>query len=322
MLEHDERRRHEHGGDPDGDEQVVAPAGPAGRIFHQGKVAHDAVEGGVQHEAGEEGRHGRRRLAVGVRQPAVERREPRLRPVPDQQEDEGQLYQAGCEIRRRGAQTRPEEHLRRVEPQRLRRRRHQERPHEGEGHAHRADHQVLPGGLQDSGLTCRQMRKAVSSVVASIPTHIRPRLLETSTRLIAAVAPNQSARICGSPARTARRRPAPPRSNPRRRRSSTPGQGRGRRRDRRREHPGRASPRGHDRSGAERNPGRDARQARPPRAADRDKAEARAGRARQQAHPRQHRRQTQESPEEQSGVHHLNPSADPAGPRRCGRTRG
>ena len=45
----------------------------------------------------------------------------------------------------------------------------------------------------DSGVTWTQIKKAVSSVVASMPTHISPRLLESSTAVIAAAEPNHSA---------------------------------------------------------------------------------------------------------------------------------
>ena len=38
-----------------------------------------------------------------------------------------------------------------------------------------------------------QIRKAVTRVVASMPTHMTPRLFEISTSAMAASAPNQSA---------------------------------------------------------------------------------------------------------------------------------
>ena len=53
----------------------------------------------------------------------------------------------------------------------------------------------------DAADTCVQIRNAVSSVVASMPTHIIPRLLETSTSDIAASDPIHSApnrRACGA----------------------------------------------------------------------------------------------------------------------------
>ena len=88
-LEDDERRRHQ---DRDQRRRPPAAAGPAGmpgRALDQRQVAQDAVERGVEHEAGEERRDRRRRLAVRVGQPAVHRRQARLGAVADQQEDEG-----------------------------------------------------------------------------------------------------------------------------------------------------------------------------------------------------------------------------------------
>ncbi len=45
----------------------------------------------------------------------------------------------------------------------------------------------------EAGERCRQMRNAVTSVVASMPTHMMPRLFEISTSVMAASAPNHSA---------------------------------------------------------------------------------------------------------------------------------
>ena len=44
----------------------------------------------------------------------------------------------------------------------------------------------------DSRETCSEIRKAVSSVVASMPTHISPTLFETSSSVMVARAPHQS----------------------------------------------------------------------------------------------------------------------------------
>ena len=54
-------------------------------------------------ETGKERGHRRGGLAVGVRQPAVQRREPGFRPVAYQQEKKGQLHGAGRQERRRFA---------------------------------------------------------------------------------------------------------------------------------------------------------------------------------------------------------------------------
>ena len=45
----------------------------------------------------------------------------------------------------------------------------------------------------EAGLRWMQMRNAVTSVVASMPTHMMPMLLERSTSAMAASAPNHSA---------------------------------------------------------------------------------------------------------------------------------
>src|SRR6266581_5899324 len=45
----------------------------------------------------------------------------------------------------------------------------------------------------DSLLGCSEIRKALNSVVASIPTHMMPRLLETRTSIIAVSEPSQRA---------------------------------------------------------------------------------------------------------------------------------
>jgi hypothetical protein len=48
----------------------------------------------------------------------------------------------------------------------------------------------------DSFERCWQMRNAVRSVTASMPTHIRPRLLDTSVRPMAAREPHQRLANC------------------------------------------------------------------------------------------------------------------------------
>ncbi len=45
----------------------------------------------------------------------------------------------------------------------------------------------------DRRLGCSDIRKALSSVVASIPTHMMPRLLDTRTSIIAVSEPSHSA---------------------------------------------------------------------------------------------------------------------------------
>ncbi len=49
---------------------------------------------------------------------------------------------------------------------------------------------------RDSGVTCTQIRKAVSRVVASMPTHMTPMLFESRTRLSAASAPHHRPPNC------------------------------------------------------------------------------------------------------------------------------
>jgi len=46
---------------------------------------------------------------------------------------------------------------------------------------------------RDRGVMCTQIKKAVSKVVASMPTHMKPRLLQSNTEAIAATEPNHRA---------------------------------------------------------------------------------------------------------------------------------
>ncbi len=114
-----------------------------------GHEAHDAVERGVEQKARKHRRNRRRRLAVRVRQPGMDRRQPGLGAVADQDEDEGELHQG----RDRGARS-AEASL--VQNSAIGfdaaadsdRRGGEERPDKGEGDADRADDQVLPHRLE------------------------------------------------------------------------------------------------------------------------------------------------------------------------------
>ena len=138
--DHD-RQRAEH-------DQQLARELPSERVLDRRNEAHDAIERGVQQEAGEHRGNRRRCLAVRVREPGMDRRQARLGAVAHEDEDEGELHQGRIEMRLGGGELRPEQRVSRRGAVRLDRRRGQQRSHEGEGDADRADDQVLPHRLE------------------------------------------------------------------------------------------------------------------------------------------------------------------------------
>ena len=122
-------------------------ASPAGR--QQLLAAQDAEEGAVEQRPGEQRRNQRRRLAVGVGQPGVQRRQAHLGAVADQQEHEGGLAATAAAASAASAIRSVERASSADSAVRARRRHRQEEvAQQRQGDAHRADQQVLPGRLQ------------------------------------------------------------------------------------------------------------------------------------------------------------------------------
>ena len=120
----------------------------AERVLRRRHEAHDAIKRRVQQEARKHRRDRRRRLAVRIRQPGMDRRQTGLGAIADQDEDEGEFHQRRIEMRVAGSQMRPEQRIRLDRAARLDRRRGQQRAHEREGDPDRADDQVFPHRLK------------------------------------------------------------------------------------------------------------------------------------------------------------------------------
>ena len=103
----------EAGGDEDRqrpeNDQEAAGEMLAKRVLHRRDEAHDAVERGVQQKPGKHRRNRRRRLAVRVGQPRMDRREAGLGAVADENEDEGEFHQRRIEMRFGGGEVCPEQ---------------------------------------------------------------------------------------------------------------------------------------------------------------------------------------------------------------------
>ena len=79
------------------------------RSFDEHLAAHDGVDRDVQQQPGQHGRDGRRTFRVRIGQPVVQRREPDLGPVADEQEDEREAQDGGLELAFHGIQMRPQQ---------------------------------------------------------------------------------------------------------------------------------------------------------------------------------------------------------------------
>jgi hypothetical protein len=102
VLGDDERGRDDHGEQAEDEQQRLAPRGAASRP-RDGQEAEDPEEGALDERPREQRRERGRRLAVGVRQPHVHRRQPRLGPVAHQDEDEPHADDARVEPGGEGA---------------------------------------------------------------------------------------------------------------------------------------------------------------------------------------------------------------------------
>ena len=141
-----EHRRDPHGEKPQGDEQLPRKPPLAGGL-HDAVDPEESEKRAARHSARQEGADDPRRLAVGIGFPRMERSEPHLRPVADEQEHEpGAQPRPGELVRmlRQGSEDQAVIALRPVE----RRVADEERAQEGDGDSDRADHQVLPGRLE------------------------------------------------------------------------------------------------------------------------------------------------------------------------------
>ncbi len=146
LLE-DEPAREEHRPQAERDEQAVAVV-PYSGADQDGVRPQDAEERAVEQRARKQRRHGRRGFAVRVRQPGVHRRESHLRPVPHEDEREGDLQPHGMERRR--VRREPPEGQGQAVGRRMERNRNGERriADQRDRDAHRADQKVLPRGLE------------------------------------------------------------------------------------------------------------------------------------------------------------------------------
>jgi hypothetical protein len=147
-LPHDEDGRQGDREEPHEDEEL-AGEGAFPRRVHDAVDAQKREERAVRHPAGEEGSDDPRRLSVGVRLPGVERREPHLRPVADEEEDERRTEPGP----REGPRSREEvlEEERRLSAAEVGGVGEEERAEERDRDPDRPDHQVLPGRLERAG---------------------------------------------------------------------------------------------------------------------------------------------------------------------------
>ena len=102
----------------------------------------------LQQHAGQQGRHGARRLGMGVGQPGVHGKQARLGAEADGGEHEGDHRERVVERGSHGQDGRPEHRLMRVGHHVGGVRVHEQRAEQTEGHAGRADDDVLPRRLQ------------------------------------------------------------------------------------------------------------------------------------------------------------------------------
>ena len=146
-LKHDEPGGNEDRQKTERGQQPIGEA-LAKRVLHRRHEPHDAIERGVQQKTGEHRRNRRRRLAVRIRQPGMDRRQPGLRAIADEHEDEGEFHQDRIEMRVGRSEMRPEQRIRADRAGRLDRRRGEQRPHERKRDPDRADDQILPHRLE------------------------------------------------------------------------------------------------------------------------------------------------------------------------------
>ena len=146
-LDQDERCRDEHGGEPQAEQQ------PARELRPQDGLGHDVdpqqgVERAVHHPHGHQNAGRRGRLAVRVRLPGVHGSEAGLGAVADEQEDHRQLHGEGVQSARVGEEPCPVERRHLLAEDALARREQEHRAEQGEGEAHAAEDEELPGRLE------------------------------------------------------------------------------------------------------------------------------------------------------------------------------
>ena len=149
-LGDDERQRHRQAEEAEDHQQRRREAWAEGASRDE-VDPRKRVERHRQRGARQERRDRARRLAVGVRQPGVERREPRLGPVAGKREQERQPDQGRIEIGRDQHQPGPGEGVARLAQDRHRRGIEEERPEQREADPDRAQDEVLPGRLDRHG---------------------------------------------------------------------------------------------------------------------------------------------------------------------------
>ena len=111
------------------------------------EAQHDE-DGAFQKHAGEQGRHRARRLGVGIGQPGVHGEQARFGPETDGREHERDHHEGSIHERRVGQDGRPEHRLVRIGHDVSGVRVDEQCPEQAEGHAGRADDDVLPRRLQ------------------------------------------------------------------------------------------------------------------------------------------------------------------------------
>ena len=142
-----ECRGHGDGQHAERKQDAAREAGP-GRRVHGGLESQDRVNADAQQHARHEGAHRRRRLAVGVGQPRVHRRQPGLRAIADHEEHERELDDSRRQPGRQPQERRPPKGVDLVAELLDAGEIHQDSPEERDGDAHRADQQILVGRLE------------------------------------------------------------------------------------------------------------------------------------------------------------------------------
>jgi len=146
-----EEGRHGHAEQAEAHQDLLGERGLAGAGADL-DGSQDAQEGAVQERPREQGRDHAGSLAVGVRKPGVQGNQPHLGSIAHHQHDEGQSQPVRVELRALGQAVQPQDlGAARSPPGR---RQHQEEvAQQRQADAHRADQQVLPGGLQRAPVT-------------------------------------------------------------------------------------------------------------------------------------------------------------------------
>ena len=150
LLADHERQRDGQAQEPEPDQQVRREARPQARDRDEVE-ADQGVERGDQRHARKQRADRAGRLAVGVGQPGVERRQADLGAVARQREDERQPQQARVQLRRDRDEARPVQRVGAVAQDAHGRGVGEQRREQREADADRAQDQVLPGRLDRVG---------------------------------------------------------------------------------------------------------------------------------------------------------------------------